>query len=447
MVAVGRWTGREAALLRVALRLSVRDFAARLGVDVRTVTRWQARGTGVVLRPHMQAILDTSLGRAGLEARTRFEVLLQAAPVNVTAAATGRDSSTVLDMSQPQIEARRRDWSSYAPDVAVSVRPSTQRIAVQVNDLGVLRSLRAVDSQIGGCYLYATVAGYLQRTVAPRLFGSVGDADQGARVFSAAAALTEMAGWMAHDAGRTQLAAQHFQRALALARAGDDDQVVAQVFSSLSHLTCHQRRPEQAIAYARQGYAQLRAGGDSPAVEARLLAMRARGHAALGDGQQCSEQLRQAERALSRPAREAPSPWVSAFDEASLAAEAARCFQQLGQLVAARRQAERVVELRPRERARSRAFAQLMLTSILVAQGRPDEGCAVAGEVLDTTRALGSYLVVRQLQQLDDLMAAHSRSPDLRIFRERLRDELRARRWLAQWLPPGEADSPATVTT
>lgn len=33
---VYRWTGREAMLLRQALRLSVRDFAAHLGVGVRS---------------------------------------------------------------------------------------------------------------------------------------------------------------------------------------------------------------------------------------------------------------------------------------------------------------------------------------------------------------------------------------------------------------------------
>jgi DNA-binding transcriptional regulator YiaG len=43
MTTVGRWTGREAKLLREALRLSVRDFAAHLGVGVRTVNKWDAR--------------------------------------------------------------------------------------------------------------------------------------------------------------------------------------------------------------------------------------------------------------------------------------------------------------------------------------------------------------------------------------------------------------------
>jgi transcriptional regulator with XRE-family HTH domain len=85
-----------------------------------------------------------------------------------------------------------------------------------VNDLAALQSLRTADSQIGGGYLYAAVTGYLQHTVAPRMFGTTSLTDESG-VFTAAAGLTEMAGWMAHDAGRDALAEQHFQRALGMA--------------------------------------------------------------------------------------------------------------------------------------------------------------------------------------------------------------------------------------
>lgn len=80
MTTVRQWTGREASVLRAALRLSVRDFAAKLGVDLRTVTKWQARGAAVILRPYMQAVLDTALERASDEAKARFEQSLQSDP-------------------------------------------------------------------------------------------------------------------------------------------------------------------------------------------------------------------------------------------------------------------------------------------------------------------------------------------------------------------------------
>jgi len=73
MMIVQRWTGREAKLLREALRLSVRDFAARLGIGVRTVNKWEARQADITPLPHMQEVLDTALARAPDEAKARFD--------------------------------------------------------------------------------------------------------------------------------------------------------------------------------------------------------------------------------------------------------------------------------------------------------------------------------------------------------------------------------------
>ncbi|MEW1864608.1 hypothetical protein OG896_02475 [Streptomyces sp. NBC_00669] len=76
MTSVRRWTGREAGLLRQALRMSVRGYAAHLGVGIRTVSKWEKLGTGTCPWPDTQAILDTALTRADAAAQTRFEQLL-----------------------------------------------------------------------------------------------------------------------------------------------------------------------------------------------------------------------------------------------------------------------------------------------------------------------------------------------------------------------------------
>ena len=72
MTTVYRWTGREAKLLREALRLSIRDFAARLGVGVRTVNKWEARQADITPLPYVQQVLDTALERASDEVKARF---------------------------------------------------------------------------------------------------------------------------------------------------------------------------------------------------------------------------------------------------------------------------------------------------------------------------------------------------------------------------------------
>lgn len=67
------WTGRDVRALRQARRMSVREFAAHLGVSDRMVSKWEAAGTGIRPRPVNQAALDTSLLRADPYTRARFQ--------------------------------------------------------------------------------------------------------------------------------------------------------------------------------------------------------------------------------------------------------------------------------------------------------------------------------------------------------------------------------------
>jgi transcriptional regulator with XRE-family HTH domain len=91
MTTVWRWTGHEAGLLRQALRLSIRDFAARLGVGIRTVNKWEARQAGITPLPYMQQVLDSALAQASEEVKTRFAERLRGGSA-VTSAITGSDA-------------------------------------------------------------------------------------------------------------------------------------------------------------------------------------------------------------------------------------------------------------------------------------------------------------------------------------------------------------------
>jgi transcriptional regulator with XRE-family HTH domain len=81
VVSVRRWTGREAGLLRQALRMSVRAYAEHLGVAIRTVSKWEKLGSATCPWPDTQAILDTALVRADSAAQSRFEQLLAQGPL------------------------------------------------------------------------------------------------------------------------------------------------------------------------------------------------------------------------------------------------------------------------------------------------------------------------------------------------------------------------------
>lgn len=72
---MAEWTGRDAQALRVARRMSVREFAAHLGISDRMVSKWEAAGERIRPRPVNQAALDTSLRRAGDGTHGRFSEL------------------------------------------------------------------------------------------------------------------------------------------------------------------------------------------------------------------------------------------------------------------------------------------------------------------------------------------------------------------------------------
>jgi tetratricopeptide (TPR) repeat protein len=329
--------------------------------------------------------------------------------------------------------------------LSASPRPASPRASFQLVPVGngalrnpdaaAMQAFRSADLQVGGGHLYASVTKYLQNDVAPRLFGSNDGADN-RTVFTAAAALTEMAGWMAHDAGRDAIAKQHFGRSLALVQVGGDYQLSAHVLGSMSHLASHLDQPDEAIELARQGQAVLRTESACPGLEARLLALEARGFAGQDnkDTSECVKLLLRAEKALENTLAEPVSPWVSHFDEGSLASEATRCMRQLGDLDEARRQAERIVALRPSHRTRSRAFGQLALITVLVAQGEPDEACGIAYDVLAATQSLGSFLVIGQLLELRQALQSHRSNTVVGDFLACLEEAVRERLWLYQWL-------------
>jgi transcriptional regulator with XRE-family HTH domain len=204
-----------------------------------------------------------------------------------------------------------------SPSDALSLAMSSDgAFATRGPDAAAMAAFRSADLRVGGGHLYASVVTYLQADVGPRLFGG-DDGCESTAVFAAAAALTEMAGWMAHDAGRDVAAKQHFGRSLSLAHVGGDHQLSAHVLGSMSHLATHLHQPEEAIALARQGQTTLQQTVPSPDLRARLLAMEARGNAERGEAAACTSLLTEAEALLSKPSPEQPSPWVSTFDPGS----------------------------------------------------------------------------------------------------------------------------------
>ncbi|MEU1570090.1 helix-turn-helix transcriptional regulator [Streptomyces collinus] len=322
----------------------------------------------------------------------------------------------------------RRSWE---PAAAVAEHQRTDHPPPDGDDLAAMDHFRNADRQTGGGRLYGAVVRHLSDRVAPRLV----DTASGPQVFAAAAALTEMAGWMAHDSGQDDLAGLHFARALPLARTSGDLPLAAHVAASSSHLALQTGDPAAAVEWARTGLDLAARGLRIPALTARLHTMQARALAAAEQHAPAVRALDAAQRDLEGGA-DAEHPWLSPFDAAALASESALILRDLERLDDALQHAEQAVALRETGRARSLALSQISLVDIHMRRGELDAAVHAAHGLLSTSPTLGSVRVVQQLDELRRLLELHKAYRPIREYLVRFDDARRARMLLLADLIP-----------
>jgi transcriptional regulator with XRE-family HTH domain len=306
------------------------------------------------------------------------------------------------------------DFSSDAP------RRSTE--SLELSDVAAMRAMsdafQSADRKIGGGKLYRAVVRYLASEVSPQLLSPVRGSD-GVDIFSAAASLTEIAGWMAHDGGSDERAKRHFDRAYRLSTSVDNLALAANVCASMSHLATQLGNPRDGIRIAEAGLSRAQRACGVTQLRARLFVMRARGLSLAGDVAGCLKSLRLAEQILERSAADETASWIAGFDYGSLAGEAALCLQTLGKLKEAENQAKLAVELRGGDRVRSRAFANLILADVLVQVGRIDEAAEIGVGICDALVSLSSARVRTGLETLAGILRKDAKVPKVEEFLHR----------------------------
>lgn len=280
--------------------------------------------------------------------------------------------------------------------------------------LAMINAFQIADRRLGGGHLYEQVTKYLSGVVGPRLL-DVPSGRPGGELFAAASALTDIAGWMAHDAGQDQQARQHFHSSFRLAAAAENAALSANACASMSHLAGQLGQADDAVRIANAGLDRAVTAAGTTQLVARLHALKARGLSIKGESAECEAALDDAGHALTGPGEDL-ADWLARFDEASLASEASLCFRQLGNLAAAESQANRVIELRASDRVRARAFAQLTLARVFLDAGRVEESAFVGAAVCDVVPALTSERVVARLDKLGRALAAHTAVPGVAAF-------------------------------
>jgi transcriptional regulator with XRE-family HTH domain len=400
----------ELARARRAAGYTQERLAEALAVDVKTVGNWESGKTEPLphKRPKLAAVLNVGADR--------LEELLRVDPGHV-AVEPSSDHAGAEAAAAAHVDEQRRSLPAVSDVHLLGPVQPTQpdRQADLTTIQAMATAFQVADRKVGGGQIYSTVVHYLQTEISPRLFDPASDI-LGDRLFEAAASLTEIAGWMAHDSGRDQHAQRHFSQSYRLAKAADHPALLANICASMSHLAGQLHQATDAVRIAQVGLTYAERGPARQRLSARLHAMSARGFAMQGDAEASRRALMDAERVLERLHEDTPAEWISQFDEASLAGEAALCFDALGDRRQAERQARRVVELRVGDRVRSRAFGQLTLAEVLAGGGEIDEAAALGREICAAAGSLTSNRVRSRLADLETTLRPHSSAPTVQLF-------------------------------
>lgn len=261
------------------------------------------------------------------------------------------------------------------------------------------RMFLGLDFQFGGGHARSALAQYFANDVVPLLRGTY-SAEVGTELYGAAAEVAELLGWTAYDLGRHGVAQRYLIQSLRLAQAAGDRTLAARVMASLSHQANYLGRFQIAAQLARAAQEGAR-GTASPAAMTMFLAMEARALAGAGDQRAVSRVLQEAESTFERCDPNSEPDWISYFDQAELAGEAAHCFRDLKIPARTHEFVSRAVELTdPAAYARTLAFVRLVQAAAHVHQKEPERAATIARDVVEQAGSLKSERYRRYIRDL-----------------------------------------------
>jgi transcriptional regulator with XRE-family HTH domain/tetratricopeptide (TPR) repeat protein len=413
MTTVDRWTGHEAKLLRQALRLSVRDFAARLGIGVRTVNKWEARLADITPLPHMQEVLDTALARASDGAKTRFAAATRTdAPEHETAQPSGQ---AVRGAMLPVVVTGRlmftpveADALAVAPLVghadleprerlaSAARRPSrVDPVAVEHLEL-VTQTHRSLYHHLSSAELIPAVTGHLQVTTL--LLRGTQPLPLRRRLAAIAGETAGHAAWLFHDLGDQYNAAHYYAVAEVAIREAGDPALDAYVRGFRSLVMGSQGQAREALGFVR-GAVEIAERSATATTRAWLASLEARTLASVGDTKSCCGALCWARTAIGQSRREEDPAWMYEFDYARLLAVSGACYGQLGKTAAAEQTLREALDALGPKRSRRRAEVLVDLARVHARQQDAEEAAGVAGEALEIAVETGSPAGIQRVRR------------------------------------------------
>lgn len=441
-----RWTGRETRALREALRLSVRDFAAHLGVGTRTVANWESGRETICPRHEMQVALDTTLSRLTDDTRTRFTALVQSActtgsrsePPAVARYGSGAEPAganedgievacRAADGRVVFVQVPRRTLIFGAVGAAITASaPSTarpQRTAgwatmCATSELSPVESFRQLRTML---ISQDNLAG--PGSVLPAVRKQVGliqllrqDCDGADRraLLQVQAEYAEFAGWLCQDLGDFRGAKDWTSQALEWAHAVGDRDMVSYVLARKSQLAGDMIDGMSAIDMAD-------AASHAATPHSRLKSVGATygafGYALAGNADASERAIDSAVTQLL-DAEDADSPWAPWLDRSYIDVQAGRCHAQLGQHVNAIGAYQNALDALPAPYRRDRGVYLARQAFAHAGAGNTEHAAAIGIQAVDIALITGSQRITSELARLDTEISHRAHCPSVGEFKE-----------------------------
>ncbi len=314
-----------------------------------------------------------------------------------------------------------------APPARISLPPRPAR-QVGRTDVDAIREVtqtfHRLDNLFGGGRARATVVRYLHDEVGPLLHDGRYSETVGRELFTAAAELTRLAGWMAYDLEQHGLAQRYLIQALRLAREADNYALGGEILAGMSHQAVYLYRADDALDLARAAYASATKAG-LPALASESLIMQAHALAIDNEPSACGRALNAAEQAFEHSSAADTPQWLGYFDEAYMAAKFGHCFRELGQGDKAEYFARRSLDMVDGY-VRGRTFNVVLLANAHLQQQDLDKACAIGNQALDLASGLQSARTIKYVRDLRGRMGKFSKESVVSDFQERARELLPA---------------------
>lgn len=436
MIRAREWTGFEAVALQVAMRRSIREFAALLGVETTTVNNWRSRLSSVTPRPATQAILDTTYAqRATPEDRTRFEHIV----AEGEAAWSGRRPATSRGTAKPASAAlTATPTGSYLP-------AESDRRTIEVFDgsaaSSLMRSLAASEGSLGSFAAVTDLLAGQRQSIAPdALIGPIeAHRDAVASFFRAAAddRIKLRAGALLGETsvvasrvwsaiGDRPMALTHCAFARKLA-----DQLQDKTMGGIARIFESNLRSDAATLISSDGDVVIglrilkEAAGVSnylqPAARARIGAEQAQAYAVLDLRDECEEALTRAQRAAEDIDENDRSGLFSDWNTTRIQVYVGTCQLLLGQPKRAITALNKALSSADMDSPNVALAARIDLASAYSLSGELEEGCHVLGETYQALATMGNHRGLERAQRAIERIAPWQNERPVLALMERVR--------------------------